>query len=53
MQWITTEHSKDIRFYQKKDIMKLQMQNKFSEEGDLLNYLIKFCKEVIEVMNEK
>lgn len=52
MKWILDVHSKDVQFIQKNDTMKLELENKFSDPSDALNYVIRFCKEVEKVLNE-
>ncbi len=50
MEFIMKKYSRDIQFKQGKEVMKLEMRNKFDEPDDVLLYLIEFCKEVIEVV---
>ncbi|MDZ7766154.1 MAG: transcription-repair coupling factor [Melioribacteraceae bacterium] len=52
MKWILDVHSKDVQFIQKNDTMKLELENKFSEPSESLNYVMKFCKEVEKVLND-
>lgn len=47
MQYIMGNYSKDVHFKQGKEVMKLEIQNKFSEPGGIMNYLINFCRELI------
>ncbi len=51
LKWILDVHSKDVRFIQKNETMKLEMENKFSDPSDSLEYAIRFCKEVEKVLN--
>jgi len=46
--YINKNYSKDVKFVQAKEIMKLEMVNKFGSAEAAMNFLIKFCKEVIE-----
>jgi len=50
MKWILEEHSKDVQFIQRNDTMKLEMENKFSDASDTLEFVIGFCKEVETVL---
>lgn len=52
LHWIMDVHAKDVQFIQKNETMKLEMENKFSDPSDTMNYVIKFCKEVEKVLNE-
>lgn len=49
--YINTNYSKEIKFVQVKEILKLEMNNKFNSPEAAMNFLIKFCKEVIEVIS--
>lgn len=53
LKWIMEVHSKDVRFVQKNDTMKLEMENKYSDPSDTLQYVIKFCKEVEKILNNE
>ena len=46
MRFILQEYKSQIKLEQKKDTMKLLINNKFSSPEDLLNFLIKFSNEV-------
>ncbi|MHB9039670.1 MAG: hypothetical protein ACYC4T_03370, partial [Melioribacteraceae bacterium] len=49
--YINTNYAKEIKFVQVKEILKLEMNNKFNSPEAAMNFLIKFCKEVIEVIS--
>ncbi len=42
-----------IKFNQQKEIMKLIITNNFKTPEDLLEFLIKFSKEIAEIFSEK
>ena len=50
IQWVTEEHSKDVRFYQKNKIIKLEIKNKFPIINQNLQFLIEFCKSTAKTM---
>ncbi|MBN1300611.1 MAG: transcription-repair coupling factor [Melioribacteraceae bacterium] len=52
MQYIMRHHSRDIKFKQDKDLMKLEMKNKFETPEDSLNYLIEFCTRITNLTLE-
>ncbi|MCX6169137.1 MAG: transcription-repair coupling factor [Ignavibacteriales bacterium] len=49
--YINSNYSKEIKFVQVKEVLKLEMNNKFNSPEAAMNFLIKFCKEVIEVIS--
>ncbi|NOX16729.1 MAG: transcription-repair coupling factor [Chlorobi bacterium] len=51
MQWVTAEYSKTVRFYQKNKIIKLEIKNKFPIIKQNLQFLIEFCKNAAETIN--
>lgn len=51
LKWILNAHSKDVRFLQNNETMKLEIDNKFSDASDILEFAIRFCKEVDQVIN--
>jgi transcription-repair coupling factor (superfamily II helicase) len=48
--YISDHYSKEIKFVQSKDTLKLEMVNKFNSAESVMNFLIKFCKEIIEII---
>jgi len=46
---INSNYSKDIKFLQVNDTMKLEMANKFNSPESVMNFLIKFSKEILEI----
>jgi transcription-repair coupling factor (superfamily II helicase) len=50
MRFILQEYKSQIKLEQKKDTMKLLINNKFSSPEDLLNFLIKFSSEVMDLL---
>jgi len=46
MQWIMENHSKDVQFKQIKDIMKLEINNKYDSPEKSLQYTIRFIKDL-------
>ena len=46
MQWIMENHSKDVQFKQIKDVMKLEINNKYDSPEKSLQYTIKFIKDM-------
>jgi len=50
--FITENYSKDIKFVQVNETMKFEMNNKFGSAEAAMNFLIKFCKEIIEVISK-
>ncbi len=53
MNYIMQNYSKDIVFKQEKDIMKLQMENKWSAPEHVLKYLTTFSKEITHRIIDK
>ncbi len=51
LSYINNNYTKEIKFVQVKETLKLEMNNKFSSPEAAMNFLIKFCKEVIEVIS--
>lgn len=51
MQFIMDKHSNRVHFKQGKDAMKLEMKNDMNSPEHALRTLTKFCKEVIEVLD--
>ncbi len=49
--YINYNYPKDITFVQTTETMKLEMNNKFNSPEAVMNFLIKFCKEVSDVIN--
>ncbi len=52
LKWILDVHAKDVRFLQNNETMKLEIDNKFSDASDTLEFAIRFCKEVDQVINK-
>ncbi|PKL87636.1 MAG: transcription-repair coupling factor [Ignavibacteriae bacterium HGW-Ignavibacteriae-2] len=52
MKFIMEKYSKEIFFKQGKEAMKLEMRNKFSSPESILDYLIKFCEQVIKLLHD-
>ncbi|TSA27736.1 MAG: transcription-repair coupling factor [Ignavibacteriales bacterium] len=50
--FITENYSKDIKFVQVNETMKFEMNNKFGSAEAAMDFLIKFCKEIIEVISK-
>jgi transcription-repair coupling factor (superfamily II helicase) len=50
--FINKHYSKEIKFVQTNDNLKLEMNNKFNSPESVMDFLIKFCKEVIEVISK-
>jgi transcription-repair coupling factor (superfamily II helicase) len=48
--FINSKYSKDIKFVQAKELLKLEMINKFQSPEDSMLFLIKFCKELEELI---
>ncbi len=46
MQWIMQKHSKDVQFKQSKEVMKLEIINKYDSPEKTLQYIIKFINEM-------
>ena len=51
LQFISEKHSRDIKFIQNETVLKLEMNNKFDSPGNVMDYLIKFCKEISKVLS--
>lgn len=47
MQYIMGNYSRDVQFKQGKDTMKLEFRRRFDNPTGIMNYLIKFCEEII------
>lgn len=47
MQLIITEYSKEIKFVQNKESMKLESDNKFNSPEETLNSVISFIKKLL------
>ena len=50
--FISKNYSKEIKFVQTNDNLKLEMNNKFNSPESAMDFLIKFCKEVITVISK-
>ncbi|MBI5730664.1 MAG: transcription-repair coupling factor [Ignavibacteriales bacterium] len=50
--FINKNYSKDIKFVQANETMKFEMNNKFGSAEAAMNFLIKLCKEIIEVVSK-
>jgi transcription-repair coupling factor (superfamily II helicase) len=50
--FINGNYSKDIKFVQANETMKFEMNNKFGSAEAAMNFLIKLCKEIIEVISK-
>ncbi|PKL82515.1 MAG: transcription-repair coupling factor [Ignavibacteriae bacterium HGW-Ignavibacteriae-3] len=48
--YINANYAKEIKFVQVKETLKLEVNNKFYSPEAAMNFLIKFCKEVTEVI---
>lgn len=51
LSYINSNYAKEIKFVQVKETLKLEMNNKFNSAEAAMNFLIKFCQEVIEVIS--
>lgn len=51
MQFIIERYPNDVQFRQTNDTMKLEMKNKFPNPESSMEFLIRFCKEVVNVIN--
>lgn len=51
LSYINSNYVKEIKFVQVKETLKLEMNNKFNSPEAALNFLIKFCQEVIEIIS--
>jgi len=49
--FISKNYSKDIKFVQANETMKFEMNNNFGSAEAAMNFLIKFCKEIFEVIS--
>jgi transcription-repair coupling factor (superfamily II helicase) len=52
LSFINKNYSKEIKFVQTNDNLKLEMNNKFNSPESVMDFLIKFCKEVTEVLSK-
>ncbi len=50
--FINGNYPKDIKFVQANETMKFEMNNKFGSAEAAMNFLIKLCKEIIEVISK-
>ncbi|MFH1528936.1 MAG: transcription-repair coupling factor [Bacteroidota bacterium] len=50
MQFILDKHSRTVQFKQQKDVMRLEMLNKYSSPDESLKYIINFCKDLSELV---
>lgn len=53
MQFVIEKYPKDIQFRQTNETMKLEMKNKFASPEGSLEFIIKFCKEVIRLIENE
>jgi transcription-repair coupling factor (superfamily II helicase) len=53
LSFVNNRYSKDIKFVQNDSVLKLEMSNKYSLPEKVMEFLIKFTKEVIEVVSGK
>ena len=51
LSYINSNYAKEIKFVQVKETLKLEMNNKFNSAEAAMNFLIKFCQEVIEIIS--
>jgi transcription-repair coupling factor (superfamily II helicase) len=51
MKWILDEHSNEVQFIQKNETMKLEMENRFTDASETLDFVIRFCRDVEKVLN--
>lgn len=51
LDFINGKYSRDVKFIQNESVLKLEMNNKFDTPEKVMSYLIKFCKEVSEVLS--
>ncbi|MFA7227570.1 MAG: transcription-repair coupling factor [Melioribacteraceae bacterium] len=49
--YINSRYANEIKFVQSKETLKLEMNNKFNSPESAMNFLIKFCNEVIEAIS--
>lgn len=48
--FVNNNYGKDIKFVQTDETLKLEMVNKFNSPESVMNFLIKFCQQVIEAL---
>jgi transcription-repair coupling factor (superfamily II helicase) len=53
MEFIMGEYRNKIKFNQQKEVLKLVITNDFKSSEEILEYLIKFCKEVNEIFKRE
>lgn len=53
MEFIVTKHSKDVKFVQGKDFMKLEIDNKYDSPEKVLEFSIEFNKKILNIFDNK
>lgn len=53
MEFVMQNYYNEIRFHQKKDAMKFEMQNKFNQPVEVMNYLINFSSRVMNLVTKE
>jgi transcription-repair coupling factor (superfamily II helicase) len=53
LSFINNRYSRDVKFVQNDTVLKLEMNNKYDSPEKVMEYLIKFTKEVVEIVSEK
>ena len=48
--YINDKYAKEVYFVQTNETLKLELNNKFDSPESAMNFLIKFCKEIVEVI---
>jgi len=51
--YINDKYAKEVYFVQTNETLKLELNNKFDSPESAMNFLIKFCKEIVEVIAKK
>ncbi|MEW6508783.1 MAG: transcription-repair coupling factor [Bacteroidota bacterium] len=51
LNFINTSYSKSIHFVQNKEVLKLEITQKFESPEQVLNFLIKFCSDINKIIN--
>lgn len=53
LSFINSHYSKEVKFVQVKDSLKLEINKSFDNPNLILEFLINFCKQIIEIINQK
>ena len=51
MKFIVENYSKEIQFKQNNDTMKFEIKNKYNSAEPVLEFLIEFCKKMVNVLS--